>query len=173
MNKKLLPLTETSILVAMAIVLEVLKKELPFVQFLKFPDGGTIWITMLPLIIIGLRHGYQWGLLGCFVFSIINFIIDGGKIYGFGTIPFDYLLAYGVLGLSGLFKARSALSFIAAFLFDGFLSLMMHTIAGIIDFKVSFLASFIYNISYVGPSTIICLIIGFSLRPIILRKYYN
>lgn len=170
MNRRLLPLTETSILVALAMVLELVKK-LSFMQFLSLPNGGTIWITMLPLIIIGLRHGVFWGILGGLVFSVVNLMIDGFKIYGRGTIPFDYLLAYGVFGLSGLFNAKKKITFVLAFLFVGFLSLMMHTIAGIMDFNVSFPYSFLYNLTYIGPSTVISLIIGYSIRPAILKDF--
>ncbi len=53
-------LTESAMLLAIAIVLELLAKMLIPEQ----PFGGQItFVSMLPVVLISYRHGVKWGLL--------------------------------------------------------------------------------------------------------------
>ena len=112
-------LTESAMLLAIAIVLEVISKlfipELPF--------GGQITIvSMLPVVLISYRHGMKWGFVAAFTYALLEMAIGMKTVsaaflpgyFGDGTMIFkallmcllDYLLAYTMLGLGGLFRNR-------------------------------------------------------------------
>lgn len=175
MKKQILSLSETAILVAMAVVLELIKKSLGFLNFL--PYGGSIWITMLPLIIIGIRRGVGWGIAGGITFAIVNYIIDGYSFH-WGSFIFDYFLAFGALGLSGLIHKRKEkmLYFILAFVGVGIIRWVMHGLSGVFFFseytpdeyknQVWFFSFIIYNLSFMGPSIVLTTLLG-----VLLHKY--
>ena len=112
-------LTESAMLLAIAIVLEVISKlfipELPF--------GGQITlVSMLPVVLISYRHGMKWGFVAAFTYALLEMAIGMKTVsaaflpgyFGDGTMIFkailmcllDYLLAYTMLGLGGLFRNR-------------------------------------------------------------------
>ena len=67
-------ITETAILIALAIVIDVVFKLIPF---FNMPQGGHISVAMLAIIINGFRNGWKYGLAGGLLFAILNWILDG------------------------------------------------------------------------------------------------
>ena len=127
---KTLQLVESALMIAVAVVLN---------EFLKIPSplgGGLTVVSMLPLVIISHRYGAGWGLFTAFVFSLIE-LVFGLKNVGYATstimaagiIFLDYILAYTVIGLSGVFgKSRSAVAVGIAVTFT--LRFICHWVAG-------------------------------------------
>ena len=112
-------ITESAMLLAVAIVLELVSKmfipELPF--------GGQITlVSMLPVVLISYRHGVKWGLISGVAYAMIEMAIGAKTVtaafqpgyFGDGTMILnalimcllDYLLAYTMLGLGGVFRKR-------------------------------------------------------------------
>ncbi len=96
-------LAESAILVAIATVLSFLKIDLPF-------GGGVTIVSMLPLILVSHRWGWRWGLLTAFVYSVIQLLFGldnvgyaSSPVMAAGIVLLDYLVAYTVLGFSGIF----------------------------------------------------------------------
>ena len=119
MTTKTKRLTESAMLIAIAIVLEFLSKlfipELPF--------GGQLTLcSMLPVVLISYRHGVKWGLLSGVAYAIIEMAIGAKTVaaafqpgyFGEARMLFnallmcalDYLAAYTSLGLGGAFRRR-------------------------------------------------------------------
>lgn len=104
MNKTIRRLTESAIFIAIATVLSLLKIDLPF-------GGGVTIVSMLPLIIISHRWGWKWGVFTAFVYSVLQLLFGLDNVAyattfltAMGVILFDYVIAYTVIGLSGIFK---------------------------------------------------------------------
>ncbi len=77
-------------------------------KLFRMPNGGSVHpAAMLPLVMIGLRRGPKWGFLGCTVYGILDFMIDGGMALNVWSILLDYVVAYGMLGVAGFFRGRS------------------------------------------------------------------
>lgn len=112
-------LTESAMLLAVAIVLELVSKmfipELPF--------GGQITLmSMLPVVLISYRHGVKWGLVSGVTYALLEMAIGAKTVaaafqpgyFGDGVMllnavimcALDYLVAFTVLGLGGLFRNR-------------------------------------------------------------------
>jgi thiamine transporter len=87
-------------MVALAVLLDFLFKAIPFMEM---PTGGSFSLAMMPVILNGYRNGTKWGIISGICYAVINFMIDGFW-WHWGSIFFDYLIAFGILGLSGLFK---------------------------------------------------------------------
>ena len=99
-NVKLL--TEGSMMVALSVILSVLSD----LAGLKLPNGGSVSLSLLPIFIFAFRRGAVGGALVGFTYSIINLLIDG--FFHWGSIFFDYLIPYALVGLiAGLFMKKA------------------------------------------------------------------
>ena len=101
-------LVECAIMVALAAVLSYV------FRIWQAPFGGSATLfSMVPIIIIGIRHGPVWGFSTAFVFSIIQLMTDAPQLSGWGVagaknmiicILLDYIVAFTLLGITGFFK---------------------------------------------------------------------
>ena len=91
MNKKLRALVEGAIMVAIAQVLS-------YIKIWEMPWGGSVVLSMIPLVLFAVRWGLGSGLLAGFVYGVLQFTFDGGFAIGWQSILGDYLVAFTVLG---------------------------------------------------------------------------
>ena len=112
-------LTESAMLLAVAIVLELVSKT--FIPPMTFGGQLTI-VCMLPVVLISYRHGVRWGLVAGFAYALIQMALGAGTVTAafqpgyFGDAAMvgnalimcglDYVLAYTLLGLGGIFRSR-------------------------------------------------------------------
>ena len=101
-------LAETAIMIALATILSELKI-IPWV----FGGGITIF-AMVPMIFVSYRWGLKWGFFSAFVFGILQLLLGVVK-HGMNGLDLwvlvadlvlEYLLAYTLLGLGGLFRNK-------------------------------------------------------------------
>ncbi len=125
-------LCQSAILVALAVVLSFIKLwQLPF-------DGSITLLSMLPICLISIKFGIGWGLGSAFCYSWFQ-ILQGG-VFGWGLTPtmligsllLDYILAFTVLGLAGVFRKRGTLGMILGVALACLLRFFVHFLAGII-----------------------------------------
>ena len=112
-------ITESAMLLAVAIVLELVSKM--FIP--EMPFGGQITlVSMLPVVLISYRHGVKWGLVAGVAYALLEMAIGAKTVaaafqpgyFGDGVIllnafimcVLDYLVAYTALGLGGCFRNR-------------------------------------------------------------------
>lgn len=167
MQKDLIRLTESAVLVSIAVLFELVSKLIPFLQM---PYGGSVSLTMLPIIIVAYRHGIGYGMMSGMVFGIVNFLVDGYAFF-WGSFVFDYGLAFVVLGLAGLFSKKvlkgHVWAFVAGIVLASTLRYLVHSFSGVIFFaeyagdKHVVLYSFVlYNGPYMLGSMIACIALG-------------
>jgi thiamine transporter len=88
-------IVEIAMLCAIAVLLDT------FIKIQVGATGGSVNIAMVPLFVIALRHGWFKGFVaGGIVFGLITCAIDG---YGFACYPLEYLVAFGAVGIAGIF----------------------------------------------------------------------
>lgn len=119
MTSKTKRLTESAMLLAVAIVLELVSKM--FIP--EMPFGGQITlVSMLPVVLISYRHGVKWGLVSGVTYALLEMALGAKTVaaafqpgyFGDGRMIFnalimcvlDYLVAFTVLGLGGCFRNR-------------------------------------------------------------------
>lgn len=161
-------LTESAIMLAFATVLSVVK-------ILDLPYGGSITAcSMLPVLIIAYRHGTAWGLFSALAFGLLQMLLGANNLlYATGPfatamiVLFDYLIAFGVLGLGGLFRKikDQSTGLALAALVTGALRYLCHIISGYAvwrDISIPSQDAWQYSIGYNGtymiPETLITMV---------------
>ena len=92
-------LTTTALMVALAMILDQIK-------LFEMPQGGSVTLFgTLPIIALGYLLGTRWGVLGGTVTGILNLIFGGYVIHPV-QLFLDYILAFAVMGLSGLVRDK-------------------------------------------------------------------
>ena len=172
-NEKTKILVEGALMIALATVLS-------FIRVVKLPWGGSITLlSMLPIVLFSIRRGVKAGLGVSFLFSLVQFIqgiMDG--LFGWGLTPgsliacilLDYLLAFTVLGLAGLFRTKGVGGWISGIALAVLLRFVMHFLSGVVIWKSfgqlwgdfftenTVLYSLLYNGAYMLPEMIFTII---------------
>lgn len=175
-HKQVRALCESAILVATAQILSYLK-------LWEMPWGGSVVLSMIPMILIGLRWGLGWGLGTGLAFGCLQFLFDGGFAIGWQSIIGDYLLAFAVLGFAGLCK-RTKYGCFTGTLIAGGARFLVHYVVGAtiwaeympevffgLKMTSPWFYSLLYNIAYMGPNIIITLaVFGALYSP--LKRYF-
>ncbi|MGQ9679896.1 MAG: energy-coupled thiamine transporter ThiT [Candidatus Bathyarchaeia archaeon] len=152
-------LAEISVTVALSIILNMIK-------VYALPQGGSITLgSMIPILLLAYRRGVGVGVYAGIVFGLVQMVIEGYIYYPLQII-LDYPLAFGSLGLAGLFKKHPVIGTIVA-LTGRFLS---HFISGLVFFAEyapkemgPILYSAVYNGSYIIPEAVISSIVIYIL----------
>ena len=171
MNKqtKLLRLVESGLLLGVAAVLS-------FVKVLDLPYGGSVTAcAALPILLVSYRHGVGWGLFTGFAYALIQ-LLTGLNTVSYFTSPLsivavivlDYLLAFTVMGLGGIFRRRvngQGKALVLGALLTGALRYTFHVSAGCtvwaglsIPTEAALLYSLAYNATYMIPDTVVLML---------------
>lgn len=177
-NNKTRLLVEGAVMVALATALS-------YIRVFKLPWGGSITLlSMLPIVLFSIRRGVQSGLVVSFVFSLLQFgqgVIDG--IFGWGLTPgmlvacifLDYIGAFTVLGLGGLFRQKQLPGWIGGITLAIGLRFLFHFASGVIIWhsfgelwngfstENTYLYSFLYNGCYMLPELIFTILASVAL----------
>ena len=129
-NSKTKIMVECAILVALSTVLS-------FVKIWNLPWGGSITLlSMLPIILVSVKFGVRRGLFVSFIYSLLQLffgiVLDG--LLGWGLTPvmliscilLDYILAFSVLGLAGIFKNKGLIGILSGAAFAIVLRFVFH-----------------------------------------------
>ena len=164
--------TTSALLIALATVLMWVSKLIPA----PWLQGGSVTLaSMVPIIAAGILFGTKWGLCCSLAYAVLQMIFGFYPpptqtfLYFFLVIVLDYVLAFGALGLSGLFYRisgkRSFSAPLSAFLVT-LLRYICHIISGILIWGVyaekgqTVLAySLIYNGTYMIPEIAISTVV--------------
>ena len=177
----------SAMMLSLAILMEFISTLIPF---FKWPSGGSVSLTMVPLMLVGLYCGPMYGFVISICFGIINFLFDGVIGWTSNTLAvilsllLDYVIGFGVCGLSFLFRKQFYEKKITALIYSCvlccFLRFVSSFFSGMIvftqqfnydstsglnmDFSAGgFVYSLVYNGGYMLPSLIVDLICMISL----------
>lgn len=172
-NIKTKVLVEGAAMVALATVLS-------FIPIFKLPWGGSITLlSMLPIVLFSIRRGVKAGLTASLTYSLLQLfqgIIRDGLL-GWGLTPgllagcifLDYIGAFTILGLAGLFRKRKLSGWVGGITLVIMLRFLFHVLSGVVIFHSagmlwegfstdnSVLYSTLYNGCYMLPELIFTL----------------
>ena len=163
----------TALMVSAAFVIAVLMKLMPL---MRMPNGGSVSLAMLPIFIVGFMLGPKYGFIAGITYGLLNFLSDGYAFH-WASLVFDYIVAFGCLGISGFF-ARYALRgkkrinyiyFALGMIIPSVLRFMAHTVAGVMAWNEPWWGSITYNAPYVFLSLLCCLVVGFLIYPFLMN----
>lgn len=160
MENKTKDLVLMAFYVALFIVFDLIVNAIPFLQM---PNGGSWGLSTIPLLLASYHLGWKKGTLICIVSVFLMFMT--GPMYTPDLIGFmlDYLIAFSVYGLAGLFPTYKQV-YTGVFITNAF-RFISHTVAGVIVWGVDLRGSILYQAYYMIPT----LLLGMILVPIMYK----
>ena len=165
---KYLTLAECAIMLALATALS-------FVKIIALPLGGSVTLlSMLPIVIVSIKHGVKTGFITAGLYGVIQMLI--GSDFNVASLAdtagvfvvcvlFDYILAFGVLGIAGIRRRHGLVGQEAGVLLAVFLRFLCHYISGVTiwaGYAPEGMSpgwySFMYNGTYMLPECIFTMI---------------
>ncbi len=162
---------------ALAIALSFL---LSNIRLYRMPQGGSITlVSMLPLMLFSYAFGVIPGLLTGVAYGVLQFLQTPSLLpitpfFAVCQVILDYLLAFGLIGLAGLFskgKAQERVRLTAGITLAAFLRFVCSVLSGVLFFaeyagdQNPILYSMIYNGSYMLPEMLLCILVGVLVGP--------
>ncbi len=137
--------------VAVAVALSA---ALGMVKVYQLPQGGSITAgSMVPVFLVALRWGAGRGILAGMLTGLVNFLVEPVFLHPVQFL-LDYPVAFGVLGLAGLFRSVPW----AGVLVGGAGRFTAHVVSGVVFFAQyapkgmrPVVYSLLYNGSYMLP----------------------
>ena len=168
-------LCECAILLAMSIALS-------FVKIYTMPLGGSVTLlSMLPVLLVGLRHGLKWGFAttGLYAaFQLAQALMNGNVFPYCYTVAavivcilFDYVIPFGILGGTGCVSVKSGKGKVMAVIaLLVFVRLVCHCVTGVVvwgqwapEGMGKFIYSIVYNAQYMLPELILTVLASWAI----------
>jgi len=153
-------LVEASMMIALSVVLG------EFITLFKMPMGGSVTLgAMVPIFFFAIRWGGVAGMLVGAVYGLLDLFIGGFYSVHPISIIFDYILAYGILGVAGFFKKNTAGLILGMFV-GVFARFWCHVYSGVAVFasyapegQDPLIYSILYNGTFLLPEFLITLVL--------------
>ena len=141
-----------------------------------FPNGGSIGIAMIAVLVIAYRRGLWPALLTGLIMGLLDVATSAYILHPVQMI-LDYIIPYALVGFAALLKPffdryedkkSRILWLIAGAVVGGLLKFLSHYLAGVFFWTDAtgfawgleemniYLYCFIYNIAFIGPSIVLC-----------------
>lgn len=160
MKRRAALLTEGAIAVALTIVLSYLK-------VWHLPQGGSVTLENVPLLLFALRNGWKPGILAGFIAGGLQ-VLSGGYVVHPVQGLLDYPMAFAALGVAGFFSRRWMIPGVMA---AGAVRFFFHVLSGVVFFASYapegtpvWIYSLVYNGTFLLPSIGIALALLLALK---------
>ena len=139
---------------ALFIVLDVAVNTLGILQM---PNGGSLGVSVIPLLMASYHLGWQKGTVVAVLSILLQYVT--GPMYTPDLVGFllDYFFAFSVYGLASLFPNYKW--FYSGVLITNLVRLISSTLSGILVWETAPWASLVYNATYMIPTAILCLVL--------------
>ena len=146
-------------------VLTSLSMVLSMIKIIHMPFGGSITLfSMLACTLTGYCCGLKWGMMSGTALGLLNMAFGGVFLHPV-QILLDYILGFGVLGLSGIVRSRKNGLF-TGFILAAAARFICSFLSGVVFFgsyapegMSPALYSFFYNIFYIGGEAVLTLLV--------------
>ncbi len=155
--KKLHLLTEIAAFVALSVICS-------FIKVWEMPQGGSVALTMVPILLIAFRRGPLAGMITGGIYGLISMLI-AGVIYHPMSILLDYLLAFSLVGIAGFFRNSlpAVLGGTVLGIAGRFLSSLLSGAVLFAEYAPAGQNPWIYSLgyqaTYLVPELVICLVV--------------
>lgn len=158
--------TKNLVLIAIFAALSLI---LSMFKVLQMPNGGSVTLYLVPLLFLGLKKNFKVTLTCCLITAILQ-LIFGGYILGFFQVFLDYIIPVCTVSLIAFSRNKGLALQILAIVLITVIMLTSYTISGIVYFKVNFIASVIYNATFLIPTIIVNFLIALTLSKAIKQE---
>lgn len=139
---------------ALFYVLDVISNIVPL---FKMPNGGTLSLSSLALLLASYKMGWKLGTLTSVLSVLVQFV--SGQMYILGPVQFllDYLIAFSVYGIACLFPNWKW--FYSGVLITNAVRFISSWISGVVFYGLNWSGSALYQATYMIPTLILDLIL--------------
>jgi len=143
------------------------------------PDVGTVEEVVAVNLTDG-SEGFVTGLIVSFAHAVLQTLFEGGIAIGWQSILGDFVIAYSILGLAGLFKGKFYLATVVACV----ARFLVHYVVGAtiwaeympetffnMTMTSPWIYSALYNAAYMLVDMLAILLVGFILMKTPAKKY--
>lgn len=153
MNRRLLLLTETAVMIALALALSQLR-------LFRLPQGGSVTLAMVPILVLAFRWGGRAGVIAGIGLGLLRLVLDAFVVH-WAQFILDYPLAFALVGAAGFMRSRPSLAVIGSFA----ARMACHVATGVIFFSSyapegtpALIYSLVYNGSFLLPELAVTLV---------------
>ena len=146
--------TECGVMLATALALANFK-------LYQLPNGGSVSLGGLPVLLLAARHGAGTGMISGALFGVLLLTMRPVIVHPLQFL-LDYPLAFASLGLAGLTNWSSSLKAATATTAANIIRLHFHVVAGAVFFaadhetlRQALTVSYAYNLGHMLPETVI------------------
>jgi thiamine transporter len=144
--------------------------------------GGTISLSMVPILVLALRRGVFPGVIAGVLFGCVDYLIEPFFVAP-AQVVLDYVVAFGALGLAGLgsglyrrtcevSRSKAVVVAIPFILLGGLGRFAAAWTSGVVFFGQNapagqpvWLYSILYNLSYILPSIVLSIAVAAVVLP--------
>lgn len=134
------------------------------IGFFKMPNGGTVGISTIVLLVASYRLGYVRGIMVALLTLPLQGMFAPFYFVNLFDFFFEYVLAFGIYGCASLVPNTHKLYWGIGVV--NLIRLGIHTLAGVWFWETTWWGSLSYNAWYMIPT----LIVGMVLVPPILKR---
>ena len=149
---------------AMFVVLDYVSNQ---IGFFRMPNGGTIGLSTVILLVASYQLGPKKGLIVALLTIPLQFL--AAPIYAVNALDFffEYVLAFAIYGIASIFpNFQWKFPIYTGVVIVNLVRLAIHVFAGVVYWKSTWWASLIYNAWYMIPT----LLVGLLLTPSIVER---
>jgi thiamine transporter len=156
-------------IIAEIIVVVALSYALNLIVLFRMPQGGSVTVvSMVPILWLALRRGTKIGVLAGVVFGLVDLMPTPFVVHPVQFL-LDYPLAFGSLGLAGLFQKHPIVGVVAG-IFGRF---VCHFVSGIVFFAMYAPAGMnpvVYSAIYNGSYLVVELVFSVVIMYVLVRR---
>ena len=139
---------------ALFIVLDVAVNTLAILQM---PNGGSLGVSVIPLLMASYHLGWQKGTVIAVLSILLQYVTGPMYTPDLRGFLLDYFIGFSVYGLASLFPNYKW--FYSGVLVTNLTRLLASTLSGTWVWGLDYWNSFLYNASYMIPTLILCLVL--------------
>jgi len=159
---------QTKIIAEIAVVV-ALSYALNLIVLFRMPQGGSVTVvSMVPILWLALRRGTKIGVLAGVIFGLVDMMPQPFVVHPVQFL-LDYPLAFGSLGLAGLFQ-KHPIAGVVTGIFGRF---VCHFVSGIVFFAMyapSGMNPAVYSAIYNGSYLVVELVFSIVIMYVLVRR---
>jgi thiamine transporter len=160
-------LVEAGVMIALAQVLS-------YVKIVGAPFGGSVTAgSMVPILFFAIRWGVGPGVFAGAVYGVLQFLLGPKYSMHILSILLDYIVAFGLLGLAGLFtkSIKGILLGVFAGILGRFVSVVISGVVIWSSYAPETMNPWVYSILYNGSYLLPELVISYFLVMILYKAF--
>jgi thiamine transporter len=156
-------------IIAEIVVVVALSYALNLIVLFRMPQGGSVTVvSMVPILWLALRRGTKIGVLAGVIFGLVDMMPQPFVVHPVQFL-LDYPLAFGSLGLAGLFQ-KHPIAGVVTGIFGRF---VCHFVSGVVFFAMYTPAGMnpvIYSAIYNGSYLVVELVFSIVIMYVLVRR---